>query len=110
VTTLVVASAACAEFNVPCPPGHIVYDKRGCTRRNGVRTIGRTAMHSFFSPSDPVRELMGTDCSVLDFIRKAKEEGFKTIIEHALRLWLVFEPPTCAYATTHSVWRSCSSC
>jgi type II secretory ATPase GspE/PulE/Tfp pilus assembly ATPase PilB-like protein len=31
---------------------------------------------------------MGTDCSILDIIRKAKEAGFKTILEHALQLWL----------------------
>jgi hypothetical protein len=31
---------------------------------------------------------MGTDCSILDIIRKAKEGGFKTVIEHALHLWL----------------------
>ena len=31
---------------------------------------------------------MGTDCPILDIIRKAKEGGFKTVIEHALKLWL----------------------
>lgn len=76
------------QFNIPCQPGHIVYEKRGCTRCNGVGTIGRTAVYSFFSPSEAVRELMGTDCPILDIIRKAKEGGFKTVLEHALKLWL----------------------
>lgn len=76
------------EFEIPCLPGHVVYEKRGCTRCNGVGTIGRTAVYSFFSPSETVRELMGTDCPILDIIRKAKEGGFKTVIEHALKLWL----------------------
>jgi type II secretory ATPase GspE/PulE/Tfp pilus assembly ATPase PilB-like protein len=77
-----------AKFEIPCQAGHAVYEKRGCSRCNGVGTIGRTAVYSFFSPSDEVRELMGTDCSILDIIRKAKEAGFKTILEHALQLWL----------------------
>ena len=77
-----------AELEIPCRAGHIVYEKRGCTRCNGVGTTGRTAVYSFFSPSEAVRELMGTDCPILDIIRKAKEEGFKTVIEHALKLWL----------------------
>ena len=77
-----------AELEIPCPPGHSVYEKRGCSRCNGVGTIGRTAVYSFFSPTDEVRELMGTDCSILDIVRKAKEAGFNTILEHALQLWL----------------------
>ena len=77
-----------AKLEIPCQPGHIVYEKRGCSRCNGVGTVGRTAVYSFFSPSNEVRELMGTDCSILDIIRKAKEGGFKTVIEHALHLWL----------------------
>ena len=77
-----------SQFNIPCQAGHIVYEKRGCTRCNGVGTIGRTAVYSFFSPSEAVRELMGTDCPILDIIREAKEGGFKTVIEHALKLWL----------------------
>ncbi len=76
------------QFNIPCQPGHVVYEKRGCARCNGVGTIGRAAVYSFFSPSEAIRELMGTDCPILDIIRKAREEGFKTVIEHALKLWL----------------------
>ena len=59
-------------------PGHFVYEQRGCTRCNGVGTIGRTTVHSVFSPNEAVRELMGTDCPILDIIHKAKESGFKT--------------------------------
>lgn len=88
------------QFNIPCQPGHVVYEKRGCTRCNGVGTIGRTAVYSFFSPSDAVRELMGTDCPILDIIRKAKEDGFKTVIEHALKLWL---EGTASYSEVHSL-------
>jgi type II secretory ATPase GspE/PulE/Tfp pilus assembly ATPase PilB-like protein len=76
------------QLNIPCPPGQIVYEKRGCTRCNGVGTIGRTAVYSFFNPSDAVRELMGTDCPILDIIKQAKTEGFQSVIDHALRLWL----------------------
>jgi hypothetical protein len=31
---------------------------------------------------------MGTDCPILDIIRMAKAGGFKTVIEHALKLWI----------------------
>ncbi len=88
------------QFNIPCQPGHIVYEKRGCTRCNGVGTIGRTAVYSFFSPSEAVRELMGTDCPILDIIRKAKEGGFKTVLEHALKLWL---DGTASFSEVHAL-------
>ncbi len=88
------------QFNIPCQPGHIVYEKRGCTRCNGVGTIGRAAVYSFFSPSEAVRELMGTDCPILDIIRKAKEGGFKTVLEHALKLWL---DGTASFSEVHAL-------
>jgi len=88
------------HFGIPCQPGYIVYEKRGCTRCNGVGTIGRTAVYSFFSPTDAVRELMGTDCPILDIIRKAKEGGFKTVIEHALKLWL---EGTASFSEVHAL-------
>lgn len=88
------------QLNIPCQPGHIVYEKRGCTRCNGVGTIGRTAVYSFFSPSEAVRELMGTDCPILDIIRKAKEGGFKTVLEHALKLWL---EGTASFSEVHAL-------
>ena len=88
------------QINIPCQPGHIVYEKRGCTRCNGVGTIGRTAVYSIFSPSDAVRELMGTDCPILDIIRKAKEGGFKTVLEHALKLWL---DGTASFSEVHAL-------
>jgi type II secretory ATPase GspE/PulE/Tfp pilus assembly ATPase PilB-like protein len=88
------------QFSIPCQPGHVVYEKRGCTRCNGVGTIGRTAVYSFLSPSEAVRELMGTDCPILDIIRKAKEDGFKTVIEHALKLWI---EGTASFSEVHAL-------
>ena len=88
------------QFEIPCQAGHVVYEKRGCTRCNGVGTIGRTAVYSFFSPSEAVRELMGTDCPILDIIRKAKASGFKTVIEHALKLWL---EGTASFSEVHAL-------
>jgi type II secretory ATPase GspE/PulE/Tfp pilus assembly ATPase PilB-like protein len=53
-----------------------------------VGTSGRTAVYSFFSPTDAIREMMGTDCPILDIIKAAKEGGFKTVMENALEFWL----------------------
>lgn len=76
------------QLGIPFDPNHIVYEKRGCTHCNGVGTVGRTAVYSFFSPSEKVRELMGTDCPILDIIKVAKEEGFRPVLNNALLLWL----------------------
>ena len=89
-----------AKLEIPCPSGHVVYEKRGCSSCNGVGTIGRTAVYSFFSPSNAVRDLMGTDCPILDIIRKAREEGFKTVLEHAVSLWL---EGTASFSEVHAL-------
>jgi len=88
-----------SQFNIPCQPGQIVYEKRGCARWNGVGTIGRTAGYSFFSPS-AVRELMGTACPILDIIRMAKAGDFKTVIEHLLKLWV---ERTASFSEVHAL-------
>lgn len=88
------------QHNLDCSPGHIVYEKQGCTRCNGVGTIGRAAVYSFFCPTEAVRELMGTDRPILDIIRTAKAGGFKTVIEHAFKLWLA---GTASFSEVHAL-------
>ncbi len=88
------------ELNFAFDPGQIVYEKRGCAQCNGVGTVGRAAVYSFFSPSPAIRELMGTDCPILDIIKRAKEEGFKTIMENALLFWL---EGTAAFSEVHAL-------
>ena len=77
-----------ARLGIAYDPAQIVYEKRGCSHCNGVGTSGRTAVYSFFSPTDAIREMMGTDCPILDIIKAAKEGGFKTVMENALEFWL----------------------
>jgi type II secretory ATPase GspE/PulE/Tfp pilus assembly ATPase PilB-like protein len=76
------------KLKVPYDPAQIVYEKRGCSHCRGVGTSGRTAVYSFFSPTDAIREMMGTDCPILDIIKAAKAGGFKTVMENALEFWL----------------------
>lgn len=76
------------KLKIDFDPKQLVYDKRGCTKCNGVGTTGRTAVYSFFYPTDKIRGMMGTDCPILDIINIAKEEGFKSVMENALLYWL----------------------
>ena len=88
------------KLNISFTPKQLVYDKRGCSRCNGVGTTGRTAVYSFFIPTEKSRALMGTDCPIMDIINKAKEEGFKTIMENALVPWLA---GTACFSEVHSL-------
>jgi type II secretory ATPase GspE/PulE/Tfp pilus assembly ATPase PilB-like protein len=82
------------------PAGQLVYDKRGCTKCNGVGTTGRTAVYSFFNPSDHIRDMMGTDCPIMDIIKEAKKDGFKTVMENALHYWL---KGTASFSEVHAL-------
>ncbi len=78
----------------------VVYEKRGCGYCSGVGTVRRTAVYSFFAPNDDIREMLGTDCPILDIIKKAKEGGFKTVMENALHFWL---QGTASFSEVHSL-------
>jgi len=88
------------RLNISCPQDQVVYEKRGCGHCNGVGTVGRTAVYSFFAPNDDIREMLGTDCPILDIIKKAKEGGFKTVMENALHFWL---QGTASFSEVHSL-------
>jgi type IV pilus assembly protein PilB len=92
--------ALLTKLNIPFHAAQIVYEKRGCSHCNGVGTVGRAAVYSFFSPGPEIRELMGSDCPILDIINRAKEEGFKTIMENALLVWL---EGTAAFSEVHAL-------
>jgi type II secretory ATPase GspE/PulE/Tfp pilus assembly ATPase PilB-like protein len=89
-----------ARLGIACDPAQIVYEKRGCSHCNGVGTSGRTAVYSFFSPTDAIREMMGTDCPILDILKSAREGGFKTVMENALQFWL---QGTASFSEVHSL-------
>jgi type II secretory ATPase GspE/PulE/Tfp pilus assembly ATPase PilB-like protein len=93
-------SALLTRLQIPFDPAQTVFDKRGCSRCNGVGTIGRTAVYSFFAPNDRIREMMGTDCPILDIIKAAKESGFKTVMVNALDYWL---NGTAAFSEIHAL-------
>ena len=75
-------------LNIRFDPAKVVYDKRGCSRCNGIGTIGRTAVYSLFVPDAGIREMMGTHCPIMDIINAAKARGFKTVMENAMENWL----------------------
>ena len=88
------------KLNIPFKLDTIVYDKRGCSYCNGVGTEGRTAVYSFFNPTLQIREMMGTDCPILEIIKAAKQTGFKTVMENALEYWL---QGTAAFSEIHAL-------
>jgi type II secretory ATPase GspE/PulE/Tfp pilus assembly ATPase PilB-like protein len=88
------------KLGIAYDPAQIVYEKRGCSRCSGVGTIGRTAVYSFFHPTDEIREMIGTDCPILAIHKKARADGFKPVMEHALVHWLA---GTASFSEVHSL-------
>lgn len=78
-------------LNCHTPIPDQVYERRGCSVCHGTGLQGRRAIYSCCFLTPRLRELLGTSTPMLDILRAASEDGFKTVMERAIHLWTAGE-------------------